>query len=76
VDDVRKDIQKLKYQIGRLLPEIQEDGKSWLRGPKFYTRVVEPHKKKKNIWYQARVDPCNTALGYTSLCIQFEHRHL
>jgi len=28
------------------LPKI-EDGKSWLRGPKLYKRVVEPHKKKK-----------------------------
>jgi hypothetical protein len=33
VDDVRKDIQKLKYQIGRHLPKIEEDGKSWLRRP-------------------------------------------
>jgi hypothetical protein len=36
-----------KYQIGRLLPRIEEDGKSWLRGPKLYKSVVEPHKKKK-----------------------------
>jgi hypothetical protein len=38
-----------KYQIGRLLPKIEEDEKSWLRGPKLYKRVVEPHKKKKDI---------------------------
>jgi hypothetical protein len=36
-----------KYQIGRLLPEIEKDGKSWLKRPKLYKRVVEPHKKKK-----------------------------
>jgi hypothetical protein len=29
------------------LPRIEEDGKSWLRGPKLCKRVVEPHKKKK-----------------------------
>jgi len=29
------------------LPKIEEDGKSWLRRPKLYKRVVEPHKKKK-----------------------------
>jgi len=29
------------------LPKIEEDGKSWLRGPKLYKTVVEPHKKKK-----------------------------
>jgi len=28
MDDDRKDIQK--YQIGSLLPKIEEDGKSWL----------------------------------------------
>jgi hypothetical protein len=28
------------------LPKIEEDGKSWLIGPKLYKRVVEPHKKK------------------------------
>jgi len=28
------------------LPKIEEDGKSWLRRPKLYKRVVEPHKKK------------------------------
>jgi len=29
------------------LPNIEEDGKSWLRRPKLHKRVVEPHKKKK-----------------------------
>jgi hypothetical protein len=29
------------------LPRIEEDGGSWLRRPKLYKRVVEPHKKKK-----------------------------
>jgi len=29
------------------LPKIEEDGKSCLRRPKLYKRVVEPHKKKK-----------------------------
>jgi len=29
------------------LPKIEEDGKSWLRRPELYKRVVEPHKKKK-----------------------------
>jgi len=33
--------------MGRLLPRIEEDGKSWLIRPKLYKRVVEPHKKKK-----------------------------
>jgi hypothetical protein len=46
VDDVRKDIQKLKDQTGRLLPKLEEDGKNWLRRPKLYKRVVEPHKEK------------------------------
>jgi len=31
------------------LPRIEEDGGSWLRRPKLYKRVVEPHKKKKKI---------------------------
>jgi hypothetical protein len=34
--------------MGRLLPKIEEDGKSWLRRPKLYKRVVQPHKKKKS----------------------------
>jgi hypothetical protein len=25
---------------------MEEDGKSWLRRPKLYKSVVEPHKKK------------------------------
>jgi len=29
------------------LPKIEEDGGSWLRRPKLYKRVVEPHKKKR-----------------------------
>jgi hypothetical protein len=29
------------------LPRIEEDGGRWLRRPKLYKRVVEPHKKKK-----------------------------
>jgi hypothetical protein len=33
VDDVRKDMQKL-----RLLSKIEEDGKSWLRRPKLCTK--------------------------------------
>jgi len=28
------------------LPKIEEDGKSWLRRPKLYKRVAEPHKKR------------------------------
>ena len=28
------------------MPKIEEDGKSWLRRPKLYKRVVEQHKKK------------------------------
>jgi len=27
------------------LPRIEEDGGNWLRRPKLYKRVVEPHKK-------------------------------
>jgi len=34
VDDVRKDIQKLKVPIGRPLYRIEEDGRNWLRRPK------------------------------------------
>jgi len=30
------------------LPKIEEDRGSWLRRPKPYERVVEPHKKKKS----------------------------
>jgi hypothetical protein len=29
------------------LPRIEENRGSWVRRPKFYKRVVEPHKKKK-----------------------------
>ena len=29
------------------MPKIEEDGTSWLRRPKLYKRVVQPHKKKK-----------------------------
>jgi len=32
-----------------IIKAIEEDGKSWLRRPKLYKRVVEPHKKKKII---------------------------
>ena len=47
VDDVRKDIQKLKVPNWKTL---EEDGESWLRRPKLYKRIVEPHKKKaKNV---------------------------
>jgi hypothetical protein len=38
VDDVKKNVQKLK------VPRIEEDGGNWLRRPKLYKRVVEPHK--------------------------------
>jgi hypothetical protein len=34
VDDVRKDIRKLKVPNWK----IEEDGKSWLRRPKLYTK--------------------------------------
>jgi hypothetical protein len=30
------------------LPRIEEDGGSWLRMPKLYKMVAEPHKKKRN----------------------------
>ena len=29
------------------MPKIEQDGKSWLTGPKLYKIFVEPHKKKK-----------------------------
>jgi hypothetical protein len=29
------------------LSRVEEDGGSWLRRPKLYKSVVEPHKKKK-----------------------------
>ena len=31
------------------MPKIEEDGKSWLRRPKFYKGVVEPYKKKNPV---------------------------
>jgi len=37
------------------LPRIEEDGGSWLRRPKLYKRVVEPHKKKKKSFQQDRL---------------------
>ena len=37
-DDVKKDIQRLKVQIGRPLSRIEEDGKRWFRRPKFCTK--------------------------------------
>jgi hypothetical protein len=58
VDDVRKDIQKLKVPNWKTLAQ---DRKSWLRGPKLYKRVVEPHKKKKKA--NARVKPAKTGHG-------------
>ena len=30
--------------------KIEEDGKSWLRRPKFYKGVIEPYKKKKKFF--------------------------
>jgi hypothetical protein len=43
------------------LPRREEDGGSWLRRPKLYKRVVEPHKKKKKkiSWV---VTPCAVLL--------------
>ena len=38
--------RRKKYQTGRPLLKIEEDGKSWLRRPKLYKGVVEPYKKK------------------------------
>jgi hypothetical protein len=38
-----------KYQIGRLLAKIEEDGGSWLRRKELYNRVVEPHKKNRRV---------------------------
>jgi hypothetical protein len=38
------------------LPRIEEDGGSWLRRPKLYKRVVEPHKKKKKVFEIRAVD--------------------
>jgi hypothetical protein len=44
MDDVRKDIQILIYQIGRLSHKIGKDvKKSWLRRTKLNKRVVEPY---------------------------------
>jgi len=37
-DDVKKDIQRLKCQIGRPLSRIEEDGRKWLRRPKLCTK--------------------------------------
>jgi hypothetical protein len=34
VDDVRKDIQRLKVPNWKNLPRIEEDGGGWLRRPK------------------------------------------
>jgi len=43
---LEKIYRRYKYQTGRSLPKIEEDGKSWLRRPKLYKGVVEPYKKK------------------------------
>ena len=37
-DDVKKDIQRLKVQIGRPLSRIEEDRRKWLRRPKLCTK--------------------------------------
>jgi hypothetical protein len=44
VDDVRKDIQKLKVSNWKTLAKIEGDGGSWLRTPKLYKITVEPYK--------------------------------
>jgi hypothetical protein len=40
-----------KYQTGRVLPRIEEDGGSWMRRHKLYKRDVEPHKKNPETTY-------------------------
>jgi hypothetical protein len=42
---LEKIYRKQKYQTGRPLPKIEEDGKSWLRRPKLYKGLVEPYNK-------------------------------
>jgi hypothetical protein len=50
VDDVRKDIQKMKVPNQKSL--AQDRGRwSWLRRAKLYKRVVEPHKKNPETTY-------------------------
>ena len=44
---LEKIYRRYKYQTGRPLPKLEEDGKSWLRRPKLYKGVVELYKKKK-----------------------------
>ena len=43
---LEKIYRRKKYQTGRPLPKIDDDGKSWLRRPKLYKGVVETYKKK------------------------------
>jgi hypothetical protein len=50
----------IRERIGRLLPKIEEDGKSWLRRSKLYKRVSEPHKKKKKNQGKTLCSPCIT----------------
>ena len=47
------------------MPKIEENGKRWLRGPKLYKRVVEPHKKKKKSKSRKFIDK----KSYAYLCI-------
>ena len=39
--------RRWEYQTVRLLPKVEEDGKSWLRRLKLYKSVVEPCKENK-----------------------------
>jgi len=48
------------------LPRIEEDGGNWLRRPKLYKRVVEPHNKKKN-----RDPSCSMQTEITNLIVAF-----
>jgi hypothetical protein len=39
MDNIRKDIQKLKVPNWKTLPKTGEDGKSWLRRAKLYKEL-------------------------------------
>jgi hypothetical protein len=54
VDDVRKDIQKLKVPIWKALAQDRERWRELVEKAKLYNRVVEPHKKKRRRFPVAR----------------------
>jgi hypothetical protein len=57
------------------LPKIEEDGKRWLRRPKLYKRVVEPHKRKNNCVHK-RKSGYKSYRGWTQTEYQNKHYNI